>query len=44
VQCENIAALQSTYTLHHPALGHHHLLLSPNDARGEILEAVFNRV
>lgn len=35
---------QGLWNLSHPALGSHALFLSPNDAQGREVEAVFNRL
>ena len=35
---------QGLWTLSHPSLGKHALFLSPNDAQGRAVEAVFNRL
>ena len=37
------ALLQDTWEISHPALGSHAVFLSPSDAQGGLLEAVFNR-
>lgn len=34
---------QNTWEIAHPALGRHAVFLSPSDAQGGLLEAVFNR-
>ncbi|MBB1652939.1 MULTISPECIES: DUF6916 family protein [Delftia] len=34
---------QNTWEIAHPALGSHAVFLSPSDAQGGLLEAVFNR-
>lgn len=34
---------QDTWQISHPALGSHAVFLSPNDAQGRLVEAVFNR-
>ena len=36
--------VQETYTVSHPALGRFALFVSPNDAQGRVIEAIFNRV
>ncbi len=36
-------AIQNTWLVSHPALGTHSVFVSPNDAQGRTLEAVFNR-
>ena len=41
VQGEGLA--QNTWQISHPALGSHAVFLSPNDADGRLVEAVFNR-
>lgn len=41
VQGERLA--QDTWQISHPALGSHDVFLSPNDAQGRLVEAVFNR-
>jgi len=35
---------QDTYTVTHPRLGRMVLFVSPNDAQGRVVEAVFNRI
>lgn len=34
---------QGTWEVTHPALGTHAIFLSPNDAQGQEVEAIFNR-
>ncbi|CAB5660449.1 Uncharacterised protein [Delftia tsuruhatensis] len=40
---DGVPPAQDTWEISHPALGRHAVFLSPGDARGRRVEAVFNR-
>lgn len=43
-ECPGTGVAQDTWQLEHPALGRHAVFLSPNDAQGRLVEAVFLRL